>query len=167
MKSIRYATYLAIALHFIRLFIRRAFTRAMSIPRIFQAKPDTKHYIPTLFTAKVVMFYKLNICPHFLLALECYTREDNEAETLANYLAGHYKNFKETICIVNSTADIPYTLKESLDPSLRKTIIKDSPIIVKDLTIRAIMKDITEFCRETFHYEPSFNNFRVTVEEIC
>ena len=79
MKSIRYATYLAIALHFIRLSIRRMSTRIMRIPRIFQETPDTEHYINTCYSAKVVMFYKLNIAPQFLLALECYTIENNEA----------------------------------------------------------------------------------------
>lgn len=109
------------------------------------------------------MFYKLSICPHFLLVLECYTREDNEADTLANYIAKRYKNFTETSCIFNSTADILYTLRERgcLDPTLRKTILKDSPILGEDLKIRTIMDDITGFYRETFHYEPAFNNYRV------
>ena len=161
MKTIRYATYLAIALHFIRLSIRRMSTRIMRIPRIFQERPDTEHYINTCYTAKVVMFYKLNICPQFLLALECYTIKDNEADTLGEYIARRYNNFKETICIFNATAYILYTLRECLDPTFRKTILKNSPIIGEDLKPRTIVDDLTKFCRETFHYEPAFNNFRV------
>ena len=108
------------------------------------------------------MFYKLSIYPHFLLALECYTREDSEADKLANYLARRYKNFKETICMFNAAADILYTLRECLlDPTLRKTILKDSPILGEDIKIRTIMDDITGFYRESFHYEPAFNNYRV------
>lgn len=161
MKSIKYATYLAIALHFIRLSIRRMFTRIMRIPRIFQETPDTEHYINTCYSTKVVMFYKLYICPQFLLALECYTIEDNEADTLGEYIARRYNNFKETICMFNSTADIRYTLRESLDPTFRNAILKNSPIIGEDIKPRTIINDLTEFCRETFHYEPAFNNFQV------
>ena len=161
MKSIKYATYLAIALHFIRLSIRRMFTRIMRIPRIFQETPDTEHYINTCYSTKVVMFYKLYICPQFLFALECYTIEDNEADTLSEYIARRYNNFKETICMFNSTADIRYTLKESLDPTFRKAILKNSPIIGEDIKPRTIMNDLTEFYRETFHYEPAFNNYQV------
>ena len=157
MTSIRIASYIAIVLHFIRLCIRRMFTRIMRIPRNAQWKPDKEH----LYTTKVIMFYKLWPCPHLLFALECYTILDDEAEALLEYLAGHYKNFKETICMFYATSDIPYMLKECLDPTLRKTILKYSPIIGEDITPRAIMEDLTRFYKETFHYEPSFNNFKV------
>jgi hypothetical protein len=107
------------------------------------------------------MFYKLCACPHLLFALECYTILDDEAETLVEYLEGRYKNFKETICMFYATTDIPYMLKECLDPTLRKTILNSSPIIGETLTPRAIIEDLSRFCKENFHYEPSFNNFLV------
>ncbi len=158
MKSIRYATYLAIALHFIRLSIRRMSTLIIRIPRNAQGKPD-KERLYTLYSTKVIMFYKLCVCPHLLFALECYTIESNEAETLLEYLEGRYKDFKETICMFNATADIQYMLKECLDPTFRKTILESSPIIGEDLKPRAIIEDLTRFCKENFHYEPSFDNF--------
>ena len=160
MKSIRYATYLAIALHFLRLSIRRMSTRIMRIPCNAQGNPD-KERLYTLYSTKVIMFYKLCVCPHLLFALECYTILDDEAVTLLEYLEGRYKNFKETICMFYATSDIPYMLKESLDPTLRKTILEASPIIGEDLTPRTIIEDLNRFCKENFHYVPSFNNFRV------
>ena len=158
MKSIRYATYLAIVLHFIRLAIRRMFTRTTRIPLNAQWTPDKEH----LYSTKVVLYYKLWACPHLLFALECYTILDDEADAIAEYINGRYKEFKGAVCMSHAATDILYMMKDFLDdPTFRKKFLKSPPIIGEDLTIRAIIEDITRFSKETFRYEPSFNNFRI------
>ena len=159
MKSIRYATYLAIALHFIRLVVRRVFTRIKRKTVKYYGAPDKKHG----YSAKVVLFYKLCFfSTKYLLALECYTSWTSDAETLCDYIEHTYPSFKDTICIFDSGADVEYTLKECLNPKLLNTIFKSSPILGQELTLKTIMDNITRFNKNSnFPCELKFNNFRV------
>lgn len=160
MKSIRYATYLAIALHFIRLVVRRVFTRIKRKPVKYYGAPDKEH----CYSAKVVLFYRICFSTKYLFALECYTSWTSDAETLCDYIERTYPSFKDTICIFGSGADVEYTLKlnECLDPKLRHTIFKSSPILGQELTLKTIMDDIIRFNKNSnFPCELIFNNFRV------
>ena len=160
MKSIRYATYLAIALHFIRLVVRRVFTRIKEKPIKNYGAPDKEH----CYSAKVVLFYRICFSPKYLFALECYTSWTSDAETLCDYIERTYPSFKDTICIFESGADVEYTLKlnERLDPKLRNTIFKSSPILGQELTLKTIMDDIIRFNKNSnFPCELKLNNYRV------
>ena len=155
MKSIRYATYLAIALHFIRLVVRRVFTRIKRNPVKYYGAPDKKH----CYSAKVVLFYRIFTSTKYLFALECYTSWSSDAETLCDYIERTYPSFKDTICIFDSGADVEYTLKECLDPKLRNAIFKSSPILGQELKLKTIMDDIIRFNKNSiFPCELKLNN---------
>jgi hypothetical protein len=158
LKTIRYATYLAIALHFIRLVIRRVFTRINRKPIKDYGVPDKEH----CYSAKVVLFYRICFSTKYLFALECYTLCTSDAETLCEYIEYTYPNFKDTICIFDSGADVEYTLKKCLDPKLRNTIFKSSPILGQELTLKTIMDDIIRFEKNSnFPCGLKLNNFQV------
>lgn len=158
MKSIGYATYLAIALHFIRLVVRRVFTRIKSKPIKDYGAPDKEH----CYHAKVVLFYRICFSTKYLFALECYTSWTSDAETLCDYIKHTYPSFKDTICIFDSGEDVEYTLKECLDHKLRNTIFKSSPILGQELTLKTIMDDIIRFNKNSnFPCQLKLNNFRV------
>ena len=158
MKSIRYATYLAIALRFIRLVVRRVFTRIKRKPIKDLVTPDKEH----CYSAKVVLFYRICFSTKYLFALECYTSWTSDAEILCNYIERTYPSFKDTMCIFDSGADVEYTLKECLDRKLRNTIFTSSPILGQELTLKTIMDDIIRFNKNSnFPCELKLNNFLV------
>ena len=158
MKSIRYATYLAIAFHFIRLVVRQVFTRIKRKPIKDNGAPDKEH----CHNAKVVLFYRICFSAKYLFAPECYTSWTSDAETLCEYIERTYPSFKNTMCIFNSGADVEYTLKECLDPKLRNTILTSSPILGQELTLKTIMDNIIRFNKNSnFPSELKLTNFQV------
>lgn len=158
MKSIRYATYLVIALHFIRLVIKRVLTRIKRKPVKDYGAPDNEH----CYSAKLVLFYRICFSTKYLFALECYTSWTSDAETLCGYIERTYPSFKNTMYIFDSGADVEYTLKECLDPKLRNTIFKSSPILGQELTLKTIMDDIIRFNKNSiFPCSLKLSNFQV------
>ena len=158
MTFIRLASYIAIALHFLRLIVRRVFTRIKRKPIKDYGEPDKEH----CYNTKVVLFYKMYFATKYLFALECYTSWTSDVETLCDYIEHTYPSFKDSICIFYSGEDVEYTLKECLDPKLRNTIFKSSPILGQELTLKTIMDDIIRFNKNiNFPCGLKLSNFQV------
>lgn len=156
MKSIRYATYLTIALHFARLALKQVFTRKKY--KLYKA-PGTTITAPS-YTTKVVLFYKLHHSDD-LYAVEFYINCSAKAETLFNYLDDSYPSFKDCICIFDSGSDIQYELKMCLDSSLRETIFNTSPILGQPETISDIIVNTIQFCENHLSTQISFKSLKV------
>lgn len=123
MKSIRYATYLAIALHFIRRMLRKVSAARLKSRKLSPVKGRMPTNLERAFgyritdidwnefQGKTVMFYRFG---NIVNALEIYAKSYDDMDRVACLLEKMYPDYKQAIYLYPAWLDLQDTYKKGL-----------------------------------------------------
>lgn len=157
MKQFRIATYILIALHFVRLAIRRARVRHINnrLKPCFDYKPGEINY-----ALKLVIFFR-SLKGNILLGLIVHTESLEDGNKLFDYLFGSMGEYwKPYIYLFNDDTDILLHMDVHLTNQWID-IKKSAPLYVPD-ECSALTQKIENYAASNLS-----GNIAITVNEIC